>query len=65
VKEQQHSDDECGGSTGKCQDEQNPRSGLMYANVSPAEITSTDPIKVSCQSIAITMSFPVAVIELG
>jgi hypothetical protein len=26
---------------------------LMYANVSPPEITSTDPIKVSCQSIAI------------
>ena len=27
---------------------------LVYANVSPPEITSTDPIKVSCQSIAIT-----------
>jgi hypothetical protein len=26
---------------------------LVYANVSPPEITSTDPIKVSCQSIAI------------
>ncbi len=25
---------------------------LVYANVSPPEITSTDPIKVSCQSIA-------------
>ena len=26
---------------------------LVYANISPPEITSTDPIKVSCQSIAI------------
>jgi hypothetical protein len=26
---------------------------LVYANVSPPEITSTDPIKVSCKSIAI------------
>jgi hypothetical protein len=25
----------------------------VYANVSPPEITNTDPIKVSCQSIAI------------
>jgi len=38
---------------------------LMYANVSTPEITSTDPIKVSCQSIAIIVSFPVAVIEVG
>ena len=27
---------------------------LVYANVRPPEITSTEPIKVSCQSIAIT-----------
>ena len=38
---------------------------LVYANVSPLEITSTDPINVSCQSIAITLSFPAAVIEQG
>jgi hypothetical protein len=65
VKEQQHTDDERGGSTDKCQDEQNPRSGSDVCERQSAEITSTDPIKVSCQSIAITTSFPVAVIELG
>jgi hypothetical protein len=29
---------------------------LVYANVSPPEITRTDPIKVSCQSIAIAIA---------
>lgn len=47
-EEQQHTDDERDGGTDKSQDEQDLRSALVYATVSPPEITSAAPIKVSC-----------------
>jgi len=47
-EEQQNTDDERDGGTDKSQDEQDPRSALVYATVRPPEITSAAPIKVSC-----------------
>ena len=45
MKEQQHTDDDRGGSTDKSQDEQNLRSGSGVCECQPARITSTDPSK--------------------
>ncbi len=54
MKEQQHTDDDRGGSTDKSQDEQNLRSGSGVGERQPARNHQYGPIKVSCQSIAIT-----------